>query len=790
MDEKKSHKPTQVSSSDRFRLQYAVSNGDASAMTALGMMYVRGMDIKQDYKKAIELFEKAAELKNSEAANNLGVIYERGYGVPIDYAKARKNYQDAVDLKSIDALFNLGTLYLKGMGCQVDYNKAFELFQRAAEQGNKSAIHSVGLMYVNGFGVEKSYARAKNWFLQSADLGFSDSMLQVGLIYVHGLETDINYNQAYYWFEQASKQNNVMAIYNIGVMYAWGYGITRNFEEAHKWFEKAAQLGDENAMHSLGVMYENAFGVAKDYTRAKSWYLKAIEKNHPHAMVNLGLMYDNGEGVEQDHKKALELYQKAVDLGDSQAMLNIGVMYDRGEGLPKNEEIANQWFEKAANAGQIDAMLYFADLNLTSQKINESRVWLEKAAIAGHDSSWIRLLELDYINNDSNANTAANLDDTSNINKWLDSYIQIEIKKGTLHQPSTDVLQPLSISIFRCLAIIRLLSQWQQSNNHLITNNTVLHHFTRFDVIEKLLPTSDLGAKETKRNILRCYHVSYMNDPTEGRRLLDYSSDKNSSASTAANALRYWFDSKDGYFHQLDNAITVEDIPSSVFTASFTERSDNLDLWRAYGNDGKGISICLPVNGSKPSYVEPKQVNKCAIHNQHRIVNTPSFSSPPYDDSCHTPRFYRIKYDDKSVADTLSNLSLPLKKLEEYLDQVKSTDEKAWSEWIKTIRNHITESILHILYLFKDENYSSEQEVRALTIHALTDEAIKRDERTPRHLYCELSNFPLFTKPGTEILTGPKVDNANAMIWDMRHLLTLHGYAGNVTVKRSKVKYR
>ena len=42
-------------------------------------MYENGKIVKQDYDKAIELYNKAIELNNSYAMNNLAVMYENGY---------------------------------------------------------------------------------------------------------------------------------------------------------------------------------------------------------------------------------------------------------------------------------------------------------------------------------------------------------------------------------------------------------------------------------------------------------------------------------------------------------------------------------------------------------------------------------------------------------------------------------------------------------------------------------------------------------------------------------------
>ena len=54
----------------------------------LGLKYLNGEGVKQDYKKAFEWFSKAAEQGNTEAQLHLGQMYYNGEGVNQDDKKA------------------------------------------------------------------------------------------------------------------------------------------------------------------------------------------------------------------------------------------------------------------------------------------------------------------------------------------------------------------------------------------------------------------------------------------------------------------------------------------------------------------------------------------------------------------------------------------------------------------------------------------------------------------------------------------------------------------------------
>lgn len=44
-------------------------------------MYIEGRGVAQNYKEALNLFQKAAEQEDSKAQYNLGVMYGKGQGV-------------------------------------------------------------------------------------------------------------------------------------------------------------------------------------------------------------------------------------------------------------------------------------------------------------------------------------------------------------------------------------------------------------------------------------------------------------------------------------------------------------------------------------------------------------------------------------------------------------------------------------------------------------------------------------------------------------------------------------
>lgn len=88
-------------------------------------------------RRALELYDRAAEQGNSQAQLKLGDMYYYGRGSEQDLEKAVSLYQQAHDLKNARATFNLAWCYQKGLGVkQIDLHLAKRHYGLAAEYSN------------------------------------------------------------------------------------------------------------------------------------------------------------------------------------------------------------------------------------------------------------------------------------------------------------------------------------------------------------------------------------------------------------------------------------------------------------------------------------------------------------------------------------------------------------------------------------------------------------------------------------------------------------------------------
>jgi TPR repeat protein len=140
-------------------------------MFNLGLLYANGQGVTQDYVRAREWYEKAAEKGFPRAMGNLGVLYHNGQGVTQDYVRAREWYEKAAEKGFPRAMGNLGVRYHSDQGVAQDYAKAREWYEKAAANGNATAMLNLGQLYEEGWGVAQDYGKAREWYEKAADKG-------------------------------------------------------------------------------------------------------------------------------------------------------------------------------------------------------------------------------------------------------------------------------------------------------------------------------------------------------------------------------------------------------------------------------------------------------------------------------------------------------------------------------------------------------------------------------------------------------------------------------------------
>ena len=122
-----------------------------------GVYYEQGSDgYPQDYKKALELYHRAAKLGHIDAYCNIGYLYKFGLGVKVDKKKAVHYYELAAMKGDVVARCNLGNKELKAG----DLDRALKHFMIAVRSGDDGSLKRIQVLYSNGHATKVDYTKA------------------------------------------------------------------------------------------------------------------------------------------------------------------------------------------------------------------------------------------------------------------------------------------------------------------------------------------------------------------------------------------------------------------------------------------------------------------------------------------------------------------------------------------------------------------------------------------------------------------------------------------------------
>lgn len=220
--------------------------GDRSAQTLLGELYLKGQGIPRDAEQAADWFELAAEENDPEAQFSLGMLYATGNGVKKDLSHALELFEKAADNGQKNAQFNLGMLYLQGQIVGQDITRAMDLFTKSATQGLADAQYALANLYRSDLFPTPNYEQARYWMYQAARSGYADAQLEYGLMLFKGEGIEQDYEAATAWIEQAANQGHILAQNRLARILARGYGAPPEPVKAAQYYLLSKQGGKKD----------------------------------------------------------------------------------------------------------------------------------------------------------------------------------------------------------------------------------------------------------------------------------------------------------------------------------------------------------------------------------------------------------------------------------------------------------------------------------------------------------------------------------------------------------------
>ena len=217
-------------------------------------------DISEENQNALAAFvddtmtKKVKRYKNKEeacnngelkACANLGVAYVQGKGVAQDFLKAVTYFDKACDGSFATGCYNLGQMFYSGKGVTQDHFKAVNYFKRACIDSSARGCNSLGFMYEKGLGTKRNHVSAAKSYQKACELGNTGGCNNLGFMYENGQGVDEDNTKALELYTTSCNADDPIGCVNLGVMYENGYAVVKNKEKALVLYKKGCTEGDQ-----------------------------------------------------------------------------------------------------------------------------------------------------------------------------------------------------------------------------------------------------------------------------------------------------------------------------------------------------------------------------------------------------------------------------------------------------------------------------------------------------------------------------------------------------------------
>ena len=359
----------------RQTLERAIAVGDENAQLAwasLGDLYRRGEGAQRDPAKAVEAYQKALDLGNTDVLVVLGRMVGNGDGVAADFERAKKDLEQAIALGGESpawALVTLGDLYRNADPAHRQADKAVDAYQRAIDLGDTASLVKLGRMVGAGDGVSVDFDRARTLLERAIAVGgdgLSGAWASLGDLYRTAEQDHRDGAKAADAYQHAADLGDESSMVRLARLVAAGDGVPVDFDRARTLLEKVVALNGDNAVPawtSLGDLYRDADQAHRDGAKAVDAYQHAMDRGDSGAMIKLARIVGAGDGVAVDFDRADKALQAAIGLSDDNlatAWASLGNLYRTADAAHRQPAKAVDAYQRAVDLGDTDVLIVLA----------------------------------------------------------------------------------------------------------------------------------------------------------------------------------------------------------------------------------------------------------------------------------------------------------------------------------------------------------------------------------------------------------------------------------------------
>lgn len=332
---------------------------------------------------------------------------------------------------------------------------------------------------------------------------------------------------------ERATSGDIAAQRELGQAYLQGTDVARDDGQGVSWLTQAADAKDAEAAFILGDYYGKMAGTSLRpnliLLQKQAQFLKqAAIAGHPKAtlaMAQLLLTRASAEDVpEEKRARAIAdgelLLRHGADNGYVPAMLDLAERLESGRGIKADPEEALVYRERAATKGdqasQYSLYQFYADQQNPKHSETRARVWLKRAAEAGHgqaSADYARMLitgqgvpkNLDLASKYVAAAEAAGVTNSAHLRKDLDAQRKVIDQRSAAEVlAATDALAPPPPAAERAVADrpqSPLIDSSPEAGDSLLTDPIVAQFSSQIQALEARLQALGSHAEELKAQV-------------------------------------------------------------------------------------------------------------------------------------------------------------------------------------------------------------------------------------------------------------------------------------------------
>ncbi len=181
-------------------LTRASDAGRTDATRALAEMARTGRGTSASVDKQRDMLERASASFDSDATKKLADTY-----FETDPKRALELYEDAAQSGHVEAAYIAGVMYAENLSIRPNSERSAFWIGKAAQAGHAAAQADYGLLVYQGAGVPRDEVKAADYFRRSAEGGDSEGMFLYAFTLAKGEGLEQDFGEAYYWLLKAGQ---------------------------------------------------------------------------------------------------------------------------------------------------------------------------------------------------------------------------------------------------------------------------------------------------------------------------------------------------------------------------------------------------------------------------------------------------------------------------------------------------------------------------------------------------------------------------------------------------------